>query len=99
MENFHLWLTVILDPIAGTVILIALLINPWLKVAPLWHRLGMTLAAAGLDGQTFRNYVALTTGMAPRDSEIPWWVLKDLGLVLLAFHFLFLCLRKCKEAG
>ncbi|WP_150526836.1 ABC transporter substrate-binding protein [Roseibium sediminis] len=98
-ETFLLWLTIIIDPIAASVILVALFVSPWLQVAPLWHRFGMVLVVAGLYGQTFRNYVALTTGMAPRDSEMPWWVLKDLGLTFLAFHFLFMCLRKCKEGS
>ena len=98
-ETFLLWVTIIIDPIAATVLLVALMMNPWLKVAPLWHRFGMVICAAGLYGQTFRNYIALSTGMAPRDSEMPWWVMKDLGLAVIAFHFLFLCLKKCREGG
>ncbi|EFO33596.1 hypothetical protein TRICHSKD4_0703 [Roseibium sp. TrichSKD4] len=94
IENVILWATSIINPIAGTVMIFALFQNEWLRTAPLWHRFGMILSAVGLYGQTARNYLTITTGVPPRDIEMPWWVLKDFGLAFLAFYFLFLCLKK-----
>ena len=43
---------------------------------------------AGLIGQFARSYIALSTDLAPTDAEIPFWFLKDFGIVLLGAYYL-----------
>ena len=48
---------------------------------------------AGLIGQFARSYIALSTGLAPTDAEIPFWFLKDFGIGLLGFYYLLKSMR------
>ena len=52
---------------------------------------------AGLIGQFARSYIALSTGVAPTDAQIPFWVLKDLGIIIYGFHYALKCTGRVKE--
>jgi membrane associated rhomboid family serine protease len=50
-------------------------------------KVGAFLACFGLMGQALRNIQFLMTGISPPDSELPLWMLKDLGLVIMIFGY------------
>lgn len=61
-----------------------------MRLYPAWHKLGLLVAALGLASQAFRNVQFLYTGISPSDSDMPLWVLKDAGISLVAFGYLYL---------
>jgi hypothetical protein len=50
-------------------------------------RIGVALCAAGLLAQSYRSMIAFFTGEFPPEAFLPWWVLKDWGLIVLALAF------------
>lgn len=83
-----------LDPLAGLILLYAILVDPKVRKASIGVRLGLALCAAGLGAQGIRSYIAFTTGEFPSEFLIPWWIFKDWGLVMLAFSYLIARLSK-----
>jgi len=77
----------IADPIGAISIIAILQSHEGLVKAPKWHRLGLSVIAAGLIGQFGRNIYYLQTGISPSDLQLPLWVLKDYGIVILAVSF------------
>ena len=61
-------------------------------------KLAVVLMISGLVGQFARSYIALSTGFAPTDAEIPFWILKDLGIVIYGAHYAMKCLGNIKMA-
>jgi hypothetical protein len=59
-----------------------------MRLYPKWHKAGLILAAAGLAAQAVRNVQFLATGVSPSDADLPLWVLKDLGICIIAFFYL-----------
>ena len=51
------------------------------------YKLAVMIMMIGLIGQFARSYIAITTGIAPTDAEIPFWFLKDFGIVMLGAHY------------
>ena len=62
-------------------------------------KVALLVMMAGLIGQFARSYIALATGISPTDAEIPFWFLKDSGIILLGVYYLLknLKLIKCDE--
>lgn len=50
-------------------------------------RVGAMLAAFGLMGQVVRNLQFFATGISPADLDLPFWMLKDLGIVVMVFGY------------
>lgn len=71
--------------LAAAVLIIAGALSGDIKLQSPLHRAGLLLGSLGLAAQAVRNIQFLATGISPQDSDIPLWVLKDLGLVILAF--------------
>lgn len=70
--------------------MVAALFTPRLQTMPKWHRVGLLVGSIGLLAQALRNIQFLTTGVSATDSDLPLWVLKDLGYGLIAFHSIWL---------
>ena len=51
-------------------------------------KVSLLVMMAGLIGQFARSYIAISTGFVPTDAEIPFWFLKDFGIVLLGAYYL-----------
>lgn len=89
--------TLVMDLTACAVIIWILTSDHGIGLAPSWHRLGLALIAIGLLGQAARDYVAITTGISPRDIDMPWWIFKDLGIFALAAMYVRLRFTKKGE--
>ena len=81
-----------IDLIAATVIFLGAL-KERMRLYPSWHKLGLILAAIGLVAQSFRNIEYLVTGSSPTDTDMPLWALKDMGISLIAFGYVYLCMK------
>lgn len=51
-------------------------------------KVSLIVMMAGLTGQFARSFIALSTGYAPTDAEIPFWYLKDIGIALMGVYYL-----------
>ena len=51
-------------------------------------KVSLLIMMAGVVGQFARSYIALATGVSPTDAEIPFWFLKDLGIIFLGIYYL-----------
>lgn len=91
-----LWITLFADPIAALIIIAALLSDRQMEVAPKWHRVGLMLTACGLIGQTYRSCIAIFMNYQPTDSEMPFWVFKDIGIITLAVYYVHLIFKKSR---
>lgn len=90
-QTFFVAVTVIDLVAAGWII--AAMFTPRLQTMPKWHRVGLLVGCMGLLVQALRNIQFLTTGVSATDSDLPFWVLKDLGYGLIAFHSIWLVFR------
>ena len=54
-------------------------------------KVAVALMIAGLVGQFARSYIALSTGIPPTDAQVPFWVLKDFGIIMYAAHYVMQC--------
>lgn len=86
------YLTAITDPIAAIILIWMMVWDRKFNVAPSWHRFGLAFLAVGMIGQTARSWLTIYTGISPRDSELPWWIFKDLGVFVMAVSWLALAI-------
>jgi hypothetical protein len=80
------------DIAAATIIFLGAL-KERMRLYPSWHKAGLILASVGLVAQAFRNVQYLVTGTSLPDADMPLWVLKDLGISLIAFGYVYLCVK------
>lgn len=50
-------------------------------------RFGAMVACFGLLGQAVRNTQYFLTGVSPADADLPFWMLKDVGLVIMILGY------------
>ena len=91
-----LWLSSILGPI-GFVLVMALAMRGQFMKKHILGQTAVVVMGLGLLGQAVRSYIALTTGHAPTDAELPLWYMKDLGIVLWIAYELLKSLGKIKD--
>lgn len=76
--------------ITAAIIIFSGALREKMRLYPTWHKIGLMVAALGLSAQAFRNIQFLTTGVSPSDTDMPLWALKDAGISLVAFGYLYL---------
>ena len=91
-----LWLSSTVGPI-GFFLMMALAMRGQFMKKHLLGQTAIVLMGLGLLGQAVRSYIALTTGHAPTDAELPLWYMKDLGIVLWISYELLKSLGKVKD--
>jgi hypothetical protein len=79
----------IIDLLAAGIIFGGALSDLTLRCKP-WFKTALVIGAIGLTVQGVRNIQFLITGVSPLDSDAPLWMLKDLGLALIAFSYFFI---------
>ena len=60
-------------------------------------KVALLVMMSGLLGQFARSYIALSTGIAPTDAQIPFWFLKDLGIGTLGVYYLLKSTKIIKD--
>ena len=91
-----LWLSSIIGPM-GFLLVMALAMRGQFTKKHLLGQTAVVVMGLGLLGQAVRSYIALTTGHAPTDAELPLWYMKDLGIVLWISYELLKSLGKIKD--
>ena len=76
--------------LAAALILFAGALSERMRLYPTWHKVGLMSAALGLAAQGMRNIQFLVTGVSPSDADLPFWALKDIGIVIIAFTYFYL---------
>ena len=82
-----IWITVLFN-LVGALILCWALADGFFVGKHWTVKIAVMLMISGLVGQFARSYIALTTGIAPTDAQVPFWVLKDIGIIMYAVHYL-----------
>ena len=75
--------------LAAAFIIYAGAMSDRMRLYPTWHKVGLIFAATGLVFQAVRNIQFLVTGVSPSDSDLPFWALKDIGISLIAFFYVY----------
>jgi len=96
--NLATYVTAITGPLGALLILFMMIWDRKFNVAPSWHRFGLAFLAVGMIGQAVRSWWTILTGVSPRDSEMPWWVFKDLGIFVLAASWMVLAALAYRRA-
>lgn len=92
------YISAITGPLAAIIIVGMMLWDRHFKIAPHWHRFGLAFLAVGMIGQTARSWITIYTGTSPRDTELPWWVFKDVGIFVLAASWMILAMMAARKA-
>lgn len=79
--------------LAAALILFAGALSERMRLYPVWHKIGLIAAALGLAAQGIRNVQFLVTGISPNDADMPLWALKDIGISIIAFTYLYLGIK------
>lgn len=93
------YLTAFTGPAGASLIMVMMIWDRKFRVAPSWHRFGLAFLAVGMIGQSARSWMTISTGVSPRDSEMPWWVFKDLGIFVLAASWMVLAMLAHRRNG
>lgn len=86
------FLATVIDLTAALIIFVGAL-SERMRLYPAWHKVGLIVAVVGLVCQAFRNIEFLTTGVSPHDSDLPLWILKDFGIAIIAYFYLYLGIK------
>ena len=93
MTNLFFFLITLID-IAAAIIISMGGLSERMRLYPAWHKIGLQVAAIGLIAQAFRNIYFMITGVSAQDSDLPLWVLKDLGIAMIAFGYVSIFLKE-----
>ena len=91
-----LWLSSTIGPI-GFLLMMALAMRGQFMKKHILGQTSLVIMGLGLLGQAVRSYIALTTGHAPTDAELPLWYMKDLGIVIWISYELLKSLGKLED--
>lgn len=64
-------------------------LNERMLLFPVWYRIGLVAAAFGFAAQGGLNMPYLLYGKKLLANTLPFWVLKDLGISIIASHYFF----------
>lgn len=68
-----------------------------MRLYPMWHKVGLIIAVVGLVDQAFRNLQFILTGYATPDNVAPLWAMKDVGLAIIAYTYLYIAIKPKSE--
>ncbi|EOC1314983.1 hypothetical protein ACI09C_004085 [Cronobacter turicensis] len=80
------WAVTLIDITVAIVIFISAL-NTRMLLIPLWYRLGLLVAAFGFAAQSGLNLPYLLMDKNIMAQTLPFWILKDMGVGLVAIYY------------
>ncbi|EOV9017679.1 hypothetical protein ACN6UQ_002827 [Cronobacter muytjensii] len=80
------WAVTLIDITVAIVIFISAL-NTRMLLIPLWYRLGLLVAAFGFAAQSGLNLPYLLLDKNIMVQTLPFWILKDMGVGLVAMYY------------
>lgn len=91
MNEFWFIVITIIDLSAAAIIFIGAL-SERMRLYPVWHKIGLITAVVGLVCQSIRNLQFVFTGHSPSDADMPLWVLKDVGIAIIAYYYAYMAI-------
>ena len=93
MSSTALFYLVTFIDLTTAVIIFCGALSERMRLYPAWHKVGLIVAVVGLVCQAFRNVQFIYTGVSPSDADAPLWILKDLGIAIIAYCYLYLGIK------
>jgi hypothetical protein len=93
MSSTALFYLVTFIDLTAAVIIFCGALSERMRLYPAWHKVGLIVAVVGLVCQAFRNVQFIYTGVSPSDADAPLWILKDLGIAIIAYCYLYLGIK------
>ena len=93
MSSTALFYLVTFIDLTAAVIIFCGALSERMRLYPAWHKIGLIVAVVGLVCQAFRNVQFIYTGVSPSDADAPLWILKDLGIAIIAYCYLYLGIK------
>jgi hypothetical protein len=93
MSATLLFVVVTFIDITAAIIIFCGALSERMRLYPAWHKIGLMVAVGGLAAQAFRNIQFLITGVSPSDASAPLWVLKDAGIAIIAYCYLYIGIK------
>lgn len=87
------WALTLLDAAIALLIFVSAL-NPRMPDIPVWYRIGLLITALGFTVQGFLNLPFLLFDTILMAQQLPFWVLKDIGIAIIANYYFWHILRK-----
>ena len=92
------WAITLIDITVAIVIFISAL-NTRMLLIPLWYRLGLLVAAFGFAAQSGLNLPYLLLDKNIMAQTLPFWILKDMGVGLVAIYYFWSVMISRKNAA
>ncbi|ELY4671940.1 hypothetical protein ACOJBQ_001080 [Cronobacter muytjensii] len=92
------WAVTLIDITVAIVIFISAL-NTRMLLIPLWYRLGLLVAAFGFAAQSGLNLPYLLLDKNIMVQTLPFWILKDMGVGLVAMYYFWSAMISRKSAA
>ncbi|AOR64594.1 hypothetical protein [Pectobacterium wasabiae] len=97
--KFLFWALTLVDMTTAIMIFISALSGRMLNI-PLWYRIGLLITALGFTAQGFLNLPYLLFNVVLMVQELPFWILKDVGIVVISIcYFLDFTHKEKKQEG
>lgn len=87
------WLATLMDVAIALIIFISALSTRMLDI-PLWYRIGLLITAFGFTVQGFLNLPYLLFNVLLMAQELPFWLLKDVGVGVISVYYFWHTMRK-----
>ncbi|ELY4853698.1 hypothetical protein [Cronobacter turicensis] len=92
------WAVTLIDVTVAIVIFISAL-NTRMLLIPLWYRLGLLVAAFGFAAQSGLNLPYLLLDKNIMAQTLPFWILKDMGVGLVAIYYFWNVMKSRKTTA
>ncbi|ELY7391436.1 hypothetical protein SOJ80_001627 [Cronobacter universalis] len=92
------WAVTLIDITVAIVIFISSL-NTRMLLIPLWYRLGLLVAAFGFAAQSGLNLPYLLLDKNIMAQTLPFWILKDMGVGLVAIYYFWNVMKSRKTTA
>ncbi|EKM0527160.1 hypothetical protein ACTV1V_001313 [Cronobacter turicensis] len=92
------WAVTLIDITVAIVIFISAL-NTRMLLIPLWYRLGLLVAAFGFAAQSGLNLPYLLLDKNIMAQTLPFWILKDMGVGLVAIYYFWNVMKSRKTTA
>ncbi|EKK5221305.1 hypothetical protein [Cronobacter sakazakii] len=92
------WAVTLIDITVAIVIFISAL-NTRMLLIPLWYRLGLLVSAFGFAAQSGLNLPYLLFDTNIMVHTLPFWILKDMGVGLVAIYYFWNMMSSRKTAS
>lgn len=92
------WAITLVDVAIAVIIFVSALSSRMLDI-PLWYRLGLLITAFGFTGQGCLNLPYLLFNVTLMAHELPFWILKDIGIGIISIYYFWHTMHKEDKPG